>query len=125
MTILVYIAGPYTHPEPGTNVHEALRVATYLLSQGYAPYVPHLNYLWQAIYPQEDKVWHKLDIDYLKVCHALLRFGGASKGADNEERIARELKIPVFYTSRALIEKFPLHVEHAPTHKKARKISTK
>jgi hypothetical protein len=46
----VYVAGPIT--SSGNlldNVHKAVMAGDELLHQGFAPYVPHLNCLWEMI----------------------------------------------------------------------------
>lgn len=50
--IRVYVAGPYTKPDPRINTHNAIKAAAELMDAGYAPYVPHLNHLWHTVAPR-------------------------------------------------------------------------
>lgn len=52
MKPLVYIAGPYSHPDPVLNVREACLVADQIVTMGAAVIVPHLSMLWHTISPQ-------------------------------------------------------------------------
>ena len=94
--LLVYIAGPYSHPDPVENTHNAVKVADKLLEAGLVPYIPHLSLLWHAISPKPYETWLAYDIAWLKVCNALLRLPGESSGADKEVVIATDNGIPVF-----------------------------
>ncbi len=94
---MVYVAAPYTIPDPVENTAEALRVATYLLDTGLViPFVPHLTMFWHLCHPHDYDVWLRYDMEVLKRCDALLRLPGESTGADGEVRIADMLKLQVF-----------------------------
>jgi hypothetical protein len=93
----IYIAAPYTKPDPAVNTRSAILVAEQLRDKGFIPFVPHLTHLWHLISPHEIDYWYEYDIEWLKKCDALLRLPGESKGADNEVKVAQELGIPVFY----------------------------
>lgn len=93
---LVYVAGPYTSPDPVENTHTTVKVADELLAGGVAPIVPHLTLLWHAITPKPYDAWLELDRQHLARCDALLRIPGPSSGADAEVALAWELGIPVF-----------------------------
>lgn len=93
---LVYIAGPYTHPDPISNTRAACDQADELLSWGLAPIVPHLNLVWDLISTKPYQEWLELDLEMLARCDAVYRIPGVSKGADGEVAYAREHAIPVF-----------------------------
>jgi nucleoside 2-deoxyribosyltransferase len=93
----VYIAGPYTHPDPVENTHNVIEVANKISLWGFIPFVPHLNLLWHAVTPHPPEFWYKWDIEWLKKCDCLLRLPGRSSGADNEVAVAKEMGIPIFY----------------------------
>jgi len=97
MKPLVYIAGPYTKPDPCENTHKALLAADALLDCC-APVVPHLSHFWHTMSPKPYEFWLELDLAYLATCAALLRLPGESAGADAELVKAREWGIPVFYS---------------------------
>ena len=93
----VYVCGPYTGNEE-ENVDEAIFTAEVLSRcYGFAPYIPHLSHYWEMRFPHPYQFWIDLDNQFLPLCDALYRFGGASKGADAEVELATKLNIPVFY----------------------------
>jgi len=94
---MVYVAGPYTIPDPVVNTNKALRAGNYLLDTGLViPYVPHLTMFWHLLHPHEYEVWLRYDIEVLKRCDALVRLPGESSGADGEVVIADMLKLQIF-----------------------------
>lgn len=84
MKPLVYVAGPYTTPDPVINVRRACSVADELVRAGAAVVVPHLTMLWHLASPASIDEWYQRDLDVLEHCHALVRFHGPSPGADRE-----------------------------------------
>lgn len=96
---LVYIAGPYSTPDPVQNTHIATEFGLSL----YENYkcgviIPHLTLLAHAMFPRPEKFWYDFDFKQLDHCDALIRLAGLSKGADEEEnRALHTLKIPVFH----------------------------
>lgn len=100
---LVYIAGPYTKPDPVENTHDIMKIADGLLDVC-APLVPHLTLFWHVISPKPYREWLDLDLEYLARCDAMLRIPGESSGADAEVVYAEEHGIPVFYNEGSLRE---------------------
>ena len=100
---VVYLAGPYSHPEPIANMRDAIELADRLFDCC-APLIPHLAGFWDLVSPRTYEEWLELDCQYLAVCDALLRFGGGSLGADKEVVLARELGKPVFFDEDVLRE---------------------
>lgn len=95
---LVYIAGPYSHPDPIVNTRNAVQCADVLDEYFHcAPVVPHLSLAWHLIAPQPIEVWYRRDLAVLTYCHALVRLSGESTGADREVDYAHRLSIPVFH----------------------------
>ncbi len=92
----IYIAGPYSQGETAINVRNAILAADKVLELGHIPFVPHLTHFWHYISPKPWNVWLKIDQDWLKVCDALLRLPGPSKGADLEIDLAKSLGIPIY-----------------------------
>lgn len=100
MKPLVYLAGPYTHPDPVANTRAMILAATELHEAGLCtPFIPHLSMLWHLVTPKPVEFWYNLDLEYLSRCDALLRFPGVSTGADDEARFATETGIPVFFAN--------------------------
>ena len=96
MRKLVYIAGPYTHPDPVVNTRIAIDAWDLLVVAEYTPYVPHASLLIHLIHPKPLEFWYEYDIEIMKRCDIVLRLPGASNGADGEVKAAKELGIPVF-----------------------------
>lgn len=89
---LIYLAGPYTNPDPVDNTHRAIKVATAICDADwwYAPLVPHLTMLWHAVTPRPIDFWYELDLAHLVACKRIVRLPGASTGADREMEFARQ-----------------------------------
>jgi nucleoside 2-deoxyribosyltransferase len=103
MKPLVYLAGPFSLPDPFVNTREAVLLADEVLCDGIVtPVCPHLSALWHLIRPRPYQTWLAYDIELLARCDALLRFGGESSGAEKEVIYAREHGIPVFSTLNEL-----------------------
>ena len=97
MPKLVYIAGPYTTPDPVENTHRTAHFATALFKQHnghWIPLVPHLTMLWHAITPMPYESWLEIDLVHMSACQAVIRLTGASSGADKELAHAQKIGIP-------------------------------
>lgn len=95
---LVYIAGPYSHPDPVLNVRTAIDYAEQVPKLGAIPVVPHLSHLWHLVSPHDYQWWLTYDLALLARCDALLRIPGESPGAAGEVEWATGHGIPVAYT---------------------------
>jgi hypothetical protein len=91
----IYISGPLTVGDPVHNVNRAIRAADEALAMGYAPFLPHLNWLWHEVSPKPYEDWLALDKEWLRQCDVVYRLKGESPGAEEECKLARELKLPV------------------------------
>ena len=96
MRPLVYIAGPYTHPDPPLNVRAAIEWGEGVERLGCDVVIPHLSMLWHLVSPAPIERWYARDLAVLARCDALVRFPGASTGADAEVDFAQERDIPCF-----------------------------
>lgn len=105
--IKVYVASPYTKPDPCINTHNAVRVGQQLWELGYCPFVPHLSHFWHTMIPNPYPMWLELDAQWLRVCDVMLRLPGESSGADKEEVIAVDRDIPVVRSVEELVSRFP------------------
>lgn len=92
---LVYVAAPYTHPDPVVNTHSVIRIADALLDAGFMPLIPHLTLAWHLVSPKPYATWLAYDRHLLARCDVLLRVPGYSHGATQECTFADELAIPV------------------------------
>ena len=104
MKPLIYVAGPYTRPDPVTNTRAAIFAADALVAAGAAVVVPHLTMLWHLVSPQPLEEWYRRDIDVLDHCDAMVRLPGDSTGADAEAVYASGIGIPVFYSVEECVE---------------------
>lgn len=101
---LVYVAGPYTNPDPVENTHRAVQWGERIIAtESASALVPHITLLWHAIAPHPEVYWYALDIAHLARCDALFRFPGPSTGADKEIAFAHVKGIPVFADFDSLI----------------------
>jgi hypothetical protein len=94
---MLYVAGPYTSPDPVENTHATIHRANLLVDEGFAVIVPHLTMLWHAVTPKPYEHWLEVDQQHVLRCDGVYRIHGASSGADGEVELAQEQKIPVFY----------------------------
>lgn len=93
----VYIAGPYTRPDPIINTRRAVKAGMRLYKANLAyPVIPHLTMLTHLLDPQDVEFWYEFDLHALARCDAVLRLRGESTGADREVRFALEHGISVF-----------------------------
>ena len=109
----VYVSGNLTTDKKFLqNIGNALDAATALLKLGYAVYVPHLNYFWEAQaassiqWDNDYRVWITMDYAWIDKCDAILRLPGASNGGDKEVAYAGRNNIPVFYSIEDLKDHF-------------------
>jgi len=93
---LIYIAGPYTKPDPVLNTRHAVVAAERIEALGTDVFIPHLSLLWHLVSPAPYERWCERDNAVLDRCDALFRIPGESVGADAEEERARRLGMPVF-----------------------------
>lgn len=93
----VYIAGPYTRPDPVENTNRAIRIGMSLYKDNIAfPVIPHLTLLTHMVMPHPADFWYEFDYHQLSRVDAVYRFPGESTGADKEVKLARQWNIPVF-----------------------------
>lgn len=93
---LVYVAGPYTNPDPVLNTRRAIQIGDVLWRKGAVPLIPHLSIVWHLVCPRPLEDWYEIDLHLLDRCDALLRLWGDSTGANAEVNYAHEAGVPVF-----------------------------
>jgi hypothetical protein len=109
--MLILIAGPYrggTNGDPKLmeqNLHRLESVALPIFRLGHVPMIGE----WVALplvrlagsKEPGDEVWDEIQYPVahrlLEKCDAVLRLPGASSGADNDVRIARQRGLPIYY----------------------------
>ncbi len=94
----IYVAGPYSSPDPVENTRQAILIADILLEQGHTPFVPHLNAFWHLIRHHSYETWMRWCLQWVRRSDAVFRIPGASPGADREVVYAAALGKPVFLT---------------------------
>lgn len=94
----IYIAGPYSKGDVARNVRLAISEADYVARLGHVPFIPHLTHFWHFLFPHEYEFWLEQDIEWLRVCDALLRLDGESPGADKEVAEAKRLGLEIYYS---------------------------
>lgn len=94
--VRVYVAGPYTNPDPVVNTRAAIQAGDVLLRHGFVPFVPHLTLLFHLVCPRPYEDWLALDNAWIETCHAMIRLPGQSSGADKEVALAKNLGMPIF-----------------------------
>lgn len=101
--IKVYIAGPYTFPNPEDNVKKHIEKFNELVDLGYCPIAPviHSHYANLKKSRHYDK-WMELDKELLKLCNVLYRIPGDSPGAEQEISWATSLGIPIVFNNEEL-----------------------
>lgn len=82
---LLYLAAPYTHPDPVENTHRVIKVADVVYDlTDYVPIIPHLTLFWHAVTPHPVHFWYAYDRFLLEACDTIVRLPGVSAGADQE-----------------------------------------
>lgn len=109
--MLILIAGPYrsgTNDDPvliRENLTQLESVALPLFEKGHVPLIGEwvalpLMRLAGSVQPG-DEAWEAIQYPVahrlLQKCDAVLRIGGASKGADQDVALARQWGIPVYF----------------------------
>ncbi len=104
---LIYVAGPYhasTYSGVEDNIREAERVSMELIARGWAVLTPHKNTAHYEIYGNvaddwDHDFWMDMDFEILRRCDAIfmMKDWKKSKGTKMEIKLAKKLKIPVFY----------------------------
>lgn len=92
---LVYLAAPFTKPDPIENTHAVIKIADAVLDAGFIPLIPHLTLAWHLVSPKRYQTWLEYDRQLLMRCDALVRIPGYSHGATQECTFAIECGIPV------------------------------
>jgi len=106
--VTVYVAGPYTKPDPVSNTATATAVADRLFRAGYLPFLPHaMTMLWHFAHHHAYDEWLGYTMAWCERCDCLLRLHGESNGSDREVERMLELGRPVFHTFDDLLAGLP------------------
>lgn len=101
---LLYLAGPYSEPDPVLNTNAAIREAARIMQatrakDGTYPvlvFVPHVMMAYHLVQPMSYEFWLDYSMEILRRCDAVVRLPGESSGADKEVAEARKMNIPVY-----------------------------
>ena len=102
--VKVYIASPYTIGWQASNVQLQLEAKHILMDNGFIPFAPLENHFAEIYKHREEGEWLEWDLEWLKVCKALVRIKIYDKdhneipssGADIEVKEAKKRKIPIY-----------------------------
>lgn len=102
---MVYVAGPYTRPDPVQNTHDTIHEANAIEDYGSVTcFIPHLTLLHHLVDPKPLEHWYEHDLATMARCDAVYRRPGDSTGADGEVAYAIEKGIPVFYDVPSVLD---------------------
>lgn len=100
---LIYVAAPYSRPDPVENTHRAIRGGLSIWEERLGvPLIPHLTLVAHLVMPRPLDYWYEFDLHQIDHCSALLRLPGESTGADAEIEHADTIGIPVFHSVEEL-----------------------
>ena len=101
----VYIAGPYSGGDWGTNVKNAVLAGDRVWRAGHVPFIPHtMTGLWSVLSEKSGDEWLEYDLEWLAECDALIRLPGESPGAEVEVSFANESGIDVYHSVDEFLE---------------------
>ena len=117
--VIVYVSGPYTKPDPASNVVSAIRVADTLsgvsrkvgfITVKLYPFIPHLSHFWGNLFPKPYDYWLEIDRVFISRSDCLLVIPGESKGVGIEIEDSSQKGIPIFllppeYSKDDILEK--------------------
>lgn len=107
-TVLVSVAGPYTHGDTALNVRAAVLAGLQIQQAGHLAFVPHLCHFAHYLVPMGYEAWMAIDLRMLRRCDVLLRLPGHSPGADREVELAKTLGMPMYETVEACLADMPV-----------------
>ncbi len=100
----LYLASPYSTPDPIANAHASFYVASAILAAGvWVPHVPHLTVCWHLVSPHPADLWRDYEAQWLQRCDAVFRLPGRSASADEAVALARTVGVPVIKKGEALV----------------------
>lgn len=107
----VYVAGAISAPsiEDGLkNIRKGIIAGAELLSMGFSPYVPHLDYQFNLVQSEvhiDVETYYKHDLEWLKLCDCMLVLPGweHSKGVNCEIAFAEQNNIPIYFSKEQIL----------------------
>jgi hypothetical protein len=97
MKVKVYIAGPYTNVDVGTNVHNAMIAFDRLMDAGLVPFCPHWAHYQHIMSPRVYDEWLEYTMEWISICNCIVRLPGDSEGADREVELAKIMGLRVYH----------------------------
>jgi len=106
--MIIYVAGKYNAPTDGArlkNTNKAIDMGIRIYTEkGHYPVVPHLTHWiekrmdYKGMPPRENEFWYDFDNIILPSCEGFIKIcnDGESKGADLEEKLAKEKGLIIF-----------------------------
>ena len=103
--MLVYLAGPYTKPDPAINTRAAILLGAEIRDRfGVRVYVPHFSHFEHLLQPKMWSQWLEIDFSWVEAADVVYRMPGESVGADEEVSLAKQAGIPVVYSIESLAD---------------------
>lgn len=99
---VIYTAGPITHGDPIRNYRQGENAHRELMKAGFSVICPQLTMLLAHAKQFSHREWIDTCRPVVQRVDAVLRLPGFSPGSDEEEAIAREAGVPVFYDMESL-----------------------
>jgi len=101
----IYIAGPISATnciDYLINVRSGIKVATFLLKEGYAPFCPHMDFQLGLCDHIPLAQYYAYSIAWLRKSDMIYFMPGweGSAGCQEEYNVAAELKIPIYFDIR-------------------------
>lgn len=93
---ILFLAGPYIQGAITRNIWLHIKFADSLMDRGFVVFAPLLNHFQDVAFPRPAEDWYYSSISMVDRCDVLFRTEGPSEGADREEQLAGDLKIPVY-----------------------------
>ena len=102
----IFVSGPYSAPDDAgriTNVHRAFDAALAIHKRGHTFFCPHACHFvderWQNLSVETTwDEWMTWCLEWLQSCDAVLSIGQC-RGGDIELKAAREVGIPIYYST--------------------------
>ena len=93
----IYIAGPMSIGNLMENVRHGIDAGDKVIKMKHCAIIPHLSIFHNMIHPNSWQTWLDMDLELIKVCDAVYRIEGESKGADIEVEFAKKYNKEVFF----------------------------
>lgn len=103
--LFVYVAGPYSSPDPVINTKIAMEIGDLLEDTGkFIAYIPHLSMFRHLLHNRQYDYWLIHGLIVLKRCDCMIRIPGKSRGTIIEQSFASINDIPVLEITETMMK---------------------